>query len=65
MNTICTIETASHQDGIWHVRASVVTTDAEGNEIANRFGTNQIEGSADMTDAALSSAVLALYAQED
>jgi hypothetical protein len=57
----CTIESAFHEYGIWHLRASVITTDAEGEIIANRSGTNQIEGAADMTQADLEAAVIALY----
>lgn len=57
----CTIESATHENGIWHLRASVVTLDNKGKVIATRSGTNQIEGDVDMTDAALSAAVLALY----
>lgn len=51
----CEIETAFHQDQIWYVRATIITPQG------TRSGPHQIEGSADMTDAALSAAVLALY----
>ena len=57
----CTIESAHHENGIWYLRTSVTTKNAEGEVIADRSGTNQIEGPANMTDAALKAAVLALY----
>jgi hypothetical protein len=52
----CTLETAHHEDGIWHLRTVVITPQG------TRSGTHSIEGDVDMTDAALSAAVLALYA---
>lgn len=51
----CEIETAFHQDGIWYVRATIVTPQG------TRSGPHQVEGDVDMTDAALFAAVLALY----
>lgn len=62
LTTVCTLDSAYHENGIWYLRATVVTKNAEGAEIANRSGTNQIEGPADMTDAALKAAILNLYA---
>ena len=51
----CTIETASYQEGVWHVYANISTPQGA------RSGPHQIEGDPEMTDAALKAAVLALY----
>lgn len=52
----CTLESAHHENGTWHLRTVVITHNG------TRSGTHSIEGGVNMTDAAIKAAVLALYA---
>lgn len=51
----CTIESAEHQDGLWLIRAVVVTPQG------TRSASYHFDGDADMTDADLVAMVLGFY----
>ena len=61
LESICNIETAIYVEGIWHVRATVVTTDEDDNVVATRSGTHQVELEDTATIEDVEDAILALY----
>lgn len=54
-NSICVLDSVQHQDGVWHVYATITTPQG------TRCGPHQIKGDPEMTDAAIKAAILALY----